>query len=47
METLSHQQVQTYSTKKLISILKNALVDIETEDMIYKELFEIRQIKEL
>ena len=46
METFTHSQIQNFSTKKLKCIIKNGLVDIEIEDMIYKELFEIRRIKE-
>ena len=47
MENYTHSQIQNFSTSKLKSIFKNGLVDIETEDMIFKELFEIREIKEL
>ena len=46
METFTHSQIQNFSTSKLKSIIKNCLADIETEDMIFKELFEIRRIKE-
>ena len=46
METFTHLQIQNFSTQKLKSIIKNGLIDIETEDMIFKELFEIRRIKE-
>lgn len=46
METFTHSQIKNFSTSKLKSIIKNGLVDIETEDMIFKELFEIRRIKE-
>ena len=46
METFTHSQIQNFSTSKLKSIIKNGLADIETEDMIFKELFEIRRIKE-
>tara|TARA_B000000532_G_C18562513_1_gene274884 strand:- start:45 stop:227 length:183 start_codon:yes stop_codon:yes gene_type:complete len=46
MENFTHSQIQNFSTNKLKSIIKNGLVDIETEDMIFKELFEIRRIKE-
>ena len=46
METFTHSEIQNFSTLKLKSIIKNGLVDIETEDLIYKELFEIRRIKD-
>ena len=46
MENYTHSQIQNFSTSKLKSIIKNGLADIETEDMIFKELFEIRRIKE-
>ena len=43
---LSHEKIQASSTDYLKSVIKNGLADIETEDMIFKELFEIRRIKE-
>ena len=46
METFTHSQIQNFSTNKLKSIVKNGLVDVKTEDIISKELFEIRRIKE-
>ena len=46
METFTHSEIQNFSTSKLKSIIKNGFADIETEDMILKELFEIRRIKE-
>ena len=46
METFIHSEIQNFSTLKLKSIIKNGLIDIETEDMIFKELFEIRRIKD-
>jgi len=46
METFTHSQIQNFSTNKLKSIVKNGLVDVKTEDIIFKELFEIRRIKE-
>ena len=46
METFTHYQIQNFSTNKLKSIIKNGLVGIDTEDMIFKELFEVRRIKE-
>ena len=39
---LTFEQIQKSSTKYLKSVLKNGLADIETEDMIFKELHEIR-----
>ena len=47
MESFTHSQIQKFSTQELKSIVKNGLADIETEDIIFKELFEIRRIKEL
>ena len=46
MESFTQSQIQNFSTKKLKSIIKNGLIDVETEDIIFKELFEIRRIKE-
>ena len=46
METFTHSEIQNFSTSKLKSIIKNGLADIETEDMILKELFEIIRIKD-
>ena len=46
METFTHSEIQNFSASKLKSIIKNGLVDIETEDLIFKELFEIRRIKD-
>ena len=46
MESFTHLEIQNFSTQKLKSIIKNGLADIETEDMIFKELYEIRRIKE-
>jgi hypothetical protein len=43
---LSHKKIQSSTTGYLKSVIKNGLADIETEDMIFKELFEIRRIKE-
>ena len=43
---LSHKKIQSSSTGYLKSVIKNGLIDVETEDMIFKELFEIRRIKE-
>ena len=46
MESFTHSEIQNFSTQKLKSIIKNGLADIETEDMLFKELYEIRDIKE-
>ena len=46
MESFTLSEIQNFSTSKLKSIIKNGLIDLKTEDMIYKELFEIRRIKE-
>jgi len=43
---LSLEKIQSSSTDYLKSVIKNGLIDVETEDMIFKELFEIRRIKE-
>ena len=39
-------KIQKSSTDYLKSVIKNGLADIETEDMIFKELYEIRNIKQ-
>ena len=46
MESFTHLEIQNFSTQELKSIIKNGLADIETEDIIFKELFEIRRIDE-
>ena len=46
MESFTHLEIQNFSTQELKSIIKNGLADIETEDIIFKELFEIRRIEE-
>ena len=46
MESFTHLEIQNFSTQELKSIIKNGLADIETEDIIFKDLFEIRRIKE-
>ena len=43
---LTFEKIQKSSTNYLKSVLKNGLVDIETEDMICKELYEVRNIKQ-
>tara|TARA_B100000123_G_scaffold269100_1_gene244681 strand:- start:1168 stop:1308 length:141 start_codon:yes stop_codon:yes gene_type:complete len=43
---LSQEKIQRSTTGYLKSVIKNGLIDVETEDMIFKELFEVRRIKE-
>ncbi len=43
---ISYETIQSSTTDYLKSILKDGLVDIETEDMIYKELYEVRNIQQ-
>ena len=43
---LSIDKIKSSSTDYLKSVIKNGLADIETEDKIFKELFEIRNIKQ-
>ena len=43
---LSIDKIKSSTTAYLKSVIKNGLADIETEDMIFKELFEIRNIKQ-
>ena len=43
---LTQEKIQKASTDYLKSVVKNGFADIETEDMIFKELFEIRNIKQ-
>ena len=43
---LTHKKIQKSSTDYLKSVIKDGFVDIETEDMIFKELFEVRNIKQ-
>ncbi len=43
---LTLEKIQKASTDYLKSVIKNGFADIETEDMIFKELFEIRNIKQ-
>ncbi len=45
--TKTHQtysDVKNTSTKQLLNYLKQGIADIETEDIISKELYEIREI---
>ena len=46
MESFTHLEIQNFSTQELKSIIKNGLADIESEDIIFKELCEIRRIEE-
>ena len=43
---LTQEKIQKSSTDYLKSVIKDGFSDIETEDMIFKELFEIRRIKQ-
>ena len=43
---LSIDKIKSSSTEKLKSLIRNAVCDEETDDMIFKELFEIRNIKQ-
>ena len=43
---LSIDKIKSSTTDYLKSVIKDGLADIETEDMIFKELFEIRRIKQ-
>ena len=43
---LTLNKIQKSSTEYLKSVIKDGLADIETEDMIFKELFEVRRIKQ-
>jgi|TARA_R100000781_G_scaffold37471_1_gene26499 hypothetical protein len=43
---LSQEKIQSSTTGYLKSVLKDGLIDVETEDMIYKELYEVRNIKQ-
>tara|TARA_B100001248_G_C27330716_1_gene431273 strand:+ start:844 stop:1020 length:177 start_codon:yes stop_codon:yes gene_type:complete len=39
----THSDVQKTSTKQLLNYLKQGIADIETEDIIHKEIYEIRE----
>ena len=41
---LSIDKIKSSTTDYLKSVIKDGFADIETEDMIFKELFEIRRI---
>ena len=43
---LTNEKIQKASTDYLKSVIKDGFADIQTEDMIFKELFEIRRIKQ-
>tara|TARA_B100001093_G_scaffold371495_1_gene356480 strand:+ start:371 stop:499 length:129 start_codon:yes stop_codon:yes gene_type:complete len=40
---MNYEQIKAASTAKLRDYLKQGFADVETEDMISKELFEIRE----
>ena len=39
---MNHQQIRSASSRELWDYLKQGLADVETEDMIYYELYEVR-----
>tara|TARA_R100000008_G_scaffold64714_1_gene41761 strand:- start:507 stop:632 length:126 start_codon:yes stop_codon:yes gene_type:complete len=39
---VNHSEIKSASSKELWDYLKQGFADIETEDMIYKELYEVR-----
>jgi|TARA_B100001996_G_C18414824_1_gene498327 hypothetical protein len=39
---MTHSEIQSASSRKLWDYLKQGLADVETEDMIYYELYEVR-----
>ena len=39
---MNHEQIRAASTAKLRDYLKQGLADVETEDMISYELYEVR-----
>jgi|TARA_B100001094_G_scaffold15297_1_gene13220 hypothetical protein len=39
---MNHQQVRSASSRELWDYLKQGIADVETEDMIYYELYEVR-----
>jgi len=43
---LTLDKIQKASTDYLKSVIKDGFADIETEDMIFKELYEVRNIKQ-
>ena len=43
---LTQEKIQKSSTDYLKSVIKDGFADIESEDMIFKELFEVRNIKQ-
>ncbi len=39
---MNHSEIKSASSKELWDYLKQGFADIETEDMIYYELYEVR-----
>tara|TARA_B100000427_G_C15056958_1_gene398148 strand:- start:228 stop:353 length:126 start_codon:yes stop_codon:yes gene_type:complete len=39
---MNHQEIKSTSSKELIMYLKQGIADVETEDMICYELYEVR-----
>ena len=39
---MNQQEIRSASSKELKDYLKQGFADVETEDMIYKELYEVR-----
>ena len=39
---MNHSEIQSASSKELKDYLKQGFADVETEDMIYYELYEVR-----
>ena len=39
---MTHSEIQSSSSSKLWDYLKHGFADVETEDMIYYELYEVR-----
>ena len=40
--SMTHSEIQSASSRELWDYLKQGLADIETEDKIYYELYEVR-----
>jgi len=39
---VNHSEIKSASSKELWNYVLSGLADVETEDMIYKELYEVR-----
>ena len=39
---MNHKQIRSASSRELWDYLKQGIADVETEDMIYYELYEVR-----